>query len=590
MTVTITGPVEDVTGIADNASWQFSSVLRFTEDGTLVTAKPKTVYPVAGILTVKLKPGPTIVTYGKQAWNVTVPDTDGTLKELIEEGIAFPPQTAQEALDAAVAQYVETNRNQFKTRAVPITSGPDVGKAQWVDANDDPVGDPVTWDQVIGEAVATAAATAAATTVTPGIVTPYVESLAPTVIADPDQPTTHQRFKLGDATGPAFEPGSAPWDQVTNKPDVLKADGWSENQIGIRKKESATHGTGYVFGTAASFGFSGTGTPAEIAGAFGIYQEFGKSNPGADVLKTTQGGYVVTTYWGPTVDDSAAGFSSSLLIKDAGAGFTQSRPITAFEGTAHIEGENISDDSTGGYVVGVAARLEVKGSSHVDKGYGFRAVMNTAEDADGTTTWYAAFGQPYSAEATTKFGVWVVDPIHSQSGLHVGPGTYNNGEVDIALAGDGRTEPSFAYLQSPSVTAGGPNLTTLRARAGAGQTKPIFAAMDSSGNARWQVSYVGSINHTRFGYNWANDSGVSQIQIEGGTSTGKITLASGVNFELNTVNGSKIGTGTTQKIGFWNATPVVQPTAVADATDAATVITQLNALLARMRTIGLIAT
>jgi hypothetical protein len=216
VTVTITGPVEDVTGIADNSSWQFASVLRFTEDGTLVTAKPKTVYPVAGILTVKLKPGPTIVTYGKQAWNVTVPDTDGTLKELIEEGIAFPPQTAQEALDAAVAQYVETNRNQFKTRAVPVTSGPDAGKAQWVDANDDPVGDPVTWDQVIGAAVAEAAATAAATTVTPGIVTAEAESRVAGFGAGATP--GYVTLQWGEAESNEFPGNAAPWSNVTGKP------------------------------------------------------------------------------------------------------------------------------------------------------------------------------------------------------------------------------------------------------------------------------------------------------------------------------------------------------------------------------------
>jgi len=43
-------------------------------------------------------------------------------------------------------------------------------------------------------------------------------------------------------------------------------------------------------------------------------------------------------------------------------------------------------------------------------------------------------------------------------------------------------------------------------------------------------------------------------------------------------------------IGFYNATPVVQPTAVANATNATDVITQLNALLLRMRNLGLIAT
>jgi hypothetical protein len=62
------------------------------------------------------------------------------------------------------------------------------------------------------------------------------------------------------------------------------------------------------------------------------------------------------------------------------------------------------------------------------------------------------------------------------------------------------------------------------------------------------------------------------------------------NIVTGTSTGFKIGTGATQKLGFWNATPVAQPTAVADATDAASVITQLNALLARMRDIGLIAT
>jgi len=54
--------------------------------------------------------------------------------------------------------------------------------------------------------------------------------------------------------------------------------------------------------------------------------------------------------------------------------------------------------------------------------------------------------------------------------------------------------------------------------------------------------------------------------------------------------GTKIGTATTQKIGFFNKTPVVQPTAVADATDAASTQARLNDLLAHLRTLGLIAT
>ena len=74
------------------------------------------------------------------------------------------------------------------------------------------------------------------------------------------------------------------------------------------------------------------------------------------------------------------------------------------------------------------------------------------------------------------------------------------------------------------------------------------------------------------------------------TISGLVSLPDASNVQLGTGTGTKIGTATTQKIGFYNATPAVQPTAVADATDAASVITQLNLLLGRMRTLGLIAT
>lgn len=68
------------------------------------------------------------------------------------------------------------------------------------------------------------------------------------------------------------------------------------------------------------------------------------------------------------------------------------------------------------------------------------------------------------------------------------------------------------------------------------------------------------------------------------------TLLGGVNLVLSTTTGTKIGTGTNQLLGFYNATPVDQPAAVANATGAGDVVAQLNALLSRMRELGLIAT
>lgn len=68
------------------------------------------------------------------------------------------------------------------------------------------------------------------------------------------------------------------------------------------------------------------------------------------------------------------------------------------------------------------------------------------------------------------------------------------------------------------------------------------------------------------------------------------TLADGVDFALGTTNGTKIGTDPAQKLGFYGAVPVVQGGAIADATDAPSAITQLNALLAYFRSRGDIAT
>jgi hypothetical protein len=69
-----------------------------------------------------------------------------------------------------------------------------------------------------------------------------------------------------------------------------------------------------------------------------------------------------------------------------------------------------------------------------------------------------------------------------------------------------------------------------------------------------------------------------------------ITVPDEADFAFDATTGSKLGTATTQKLAFWDATPVVQPAAVADATDAGSTQDRLNDLLARLRTLGLIAT
>ena len=57
----------------------------------------------------------------------------------------------------------------------------------------------------------------------------------------------------------------------------------------------------------------------------------------------------------------------------------------------------------------------------------------------------------------------------------------------------------------------------------------------------------------------------------------------------NAPAGAQIGRSATEKVGFFGATPVVQVANVVDATDAATAITKLNAVIAGLEALGLFA-
>ena len=74
------------------------------------------------------------------------------------------------------------------------------------------------------------------------------------------------------------------------------------------------------------------------------------------------------------------------------------------------------------------------------------------------------------------------------------------------------------------------------------------------------------------------------------TAAGIFQFWDGATFAAGTTTGLKIGTATTQKIGFFNATPIVQPTlgaATAGVTSTATAQTMLQAVYNALRNLGL---
>jgi hypothetical protein len=72
-----------------------------------------------------------------------------------------------------------------------------------------------------------------------------------------------------------------------------------------------------------------------------------------------------------------------------------------------------------------------------------------------------------------------------------------------------------------------------------------------------------------------------------------VTVADAVDFVFNTTTGTKFGTATGQKIGFFNAAPVIQRTNVANPTGGATIDaearTAIDDILSRLETLGLFA-
>lgn len=73
-----------------------------------------------------------------------------------------------------------------------------------------------------------------------------------------------------------------------------------------------------------------------------------------------------------------------------------------------------------------------------------------------------------------------------------------------------------------------------------------------------------------------------------------LTFADAVDIVLNATTGTKIGTATTQKLAFYNATPIVQGASIADPSGGAIIDaearTAIIALISRIEALGLIAT
>jgi hypothetical protein len=293
------------------------------------------------------------------------------------------------------------------------------------------------------------------------------------------------------------------------------------NETAIHK--NATDKVSWTIGNApGSAGFAGTGTPNQALGALAVYQKFGDyaGNSNAPIEHTTQTAYLLANYYGPTVDDSAEAFSTFVGVKNTGTGFTQSKPVTAFEAIAQVEGSNIVDSSA--YALGVGSRINVIGTAHVDFAYGFKASVNSSGGPTfGTIGTYKAFYQPTNSGATNAWGVYVMDAIQSEKSLVLAK-SGDTGLFKADWAGSGGGNPAFLYIQNPQST----NMANVRLQAITGQTAALieFWAQGSSFVSA-SVTRLGSFISTA-GFIMQNSAGTSFFSLDNnGPKWASATLA-----------------------------------------------------------------
>jgi len=155
---------------------------------------------------------------------------------------------------------------------------------------------------------------------------------------------------------------------------------------------------------------------------------------------------------------------------------------------------------------------------------------------------------------------------------------------------EGATSPTIRLRNSTTGSNASPASTFIDFRGFNQEIRARIEVQDRRASVTGGFLNIGTADSTTTIVNALHIDSSQRVGIGTTSPSSLLHLADAGNITVGTTTGTKIGTATTQKLGFYNATPVVQPTAVANATDAATVITQLNALLAKLRTLGIIAT
>lgn len=252
-------------------------------------------------------------------------------------------------------------------------------------------------------------------------------------------------------------------------------------------------------------------------------------------------------------------------------------------------GTGLGINATSGFV-GNLIDAQINGSrifrAYHDANYGFVGIRHQASGKE--VTLQSAYGQATLASSGADCSFYVYGDGgatgRGKIGVLSGNGSTNFWTLDndnaanILQIGIDAASPSAQKISGPDATTAGNAGGAVSIEGGNGLTTGAGGALNLDGGD----SPSGT------------DGNVVLAGTRGGVViSGATTISEGINVTTGTTTGTKIGTATTEKLGFYNATPVVQQTNVANPTGGAIIDaearTAIDAILTRLEALGLLA-
>ena len=312
------------------------------------------------------------------------------------------------------------------------------------------------------------------------------------------------------------------------------------------------------------------GTPFNSFFNFGAGQAVGYNNTTA--LRNSSFSYNALSALTTGDDNTCFGYQSGIFI-------TTQNNNTYFGSSA---GQNTGSNNTG---VGYLANNGGSASSNTAIGYSSMSAGTTSGTGNNAAIGASSLFNATSGIRNTALGAESLFTLTSGSynvaigfeacytgnlsgtigiGYFANPTTPNTGVI-----GSNQSESRLdaIYFNSPT-SSGGSIYDIILSGSGGSGSNAASANMSLQGGAPTGTSTIGGAlnlrGYTALGSGSTAQTATTVLQITNATT---VTVSNAVNFVFNATTGTKLGTATTQKLGFWNTTPIVQPTtAVAAAT------------------------